>query len=129
MALPRMRQLRRDRTLFGLAMNAVRLHLEEHDRLAQQPQLREEPDDILRLIQQSIDQWVGLATSYLMRKYRCSAAQAMELLGELLIDMKAGVPVDELRQVPFQAALALPRELLTQQQQPEPPAPQPAEAE
>jgi len=128
MALPRMRQLRRDRTLFGLAMNAVRLHLEEHDRLAQQPQLREEPDDILRLIQQSIDQWVGLATSYLMRKFRCSAAQAMEMLGELLADMKAGIPVDELRQVPFQHALALPRELLAQQQ-PEPPAPQPAAAE
>ncbi|MFD1871474.1 hypothetical protein [Hymenobacter bucti] len=114
MPLPRMRQLRRDKTLFGLAMNAVRLHLEEHDRLAQQPQLREEPDDILRLIQQSIDQWVGLATSYLMGKFRCSTTQAMELLGELLADMKAGIPVGELRQVPFQHALALPRELLAE---------------
>jgi len=127
MATPRLRQLRRDKTLFGLAMNAVRLHLEEHDRLHQQPELREAPDDVLRLIQQSIDQWVGLATNYLMRKFRCSAAQAMELLGELLADMKAGIPVDELRQVPFQAALALPRELLAPQ--PEPPAPQPAAAE
>ena len=127
MALPRMRQLRRDKTLFGLAMNAVRLHLEEHDRLAQQPQLREEPDDTLRLIQQSIDQWVGLATSYLMRKFRCSAAQAMELLGELLADLKAGIPVGELRQVPFQRALALPRELLAQQ--PGPPDQLPATAE
>ena len=116
MALPRLRQLRRDKTLFGLAMNIVRLHLEEHDQLAQQPQLREEPNDTLQLIQQSIDQWVGVATDYLMRKFRCSAAQAMELLGELMADLKVGVPVQELRQVPFEVALRLPPELLAQPQ-------------
>jgi hypothetical protein len=117
MALPRLRQLRRDKTLFGLAMNAVRLHLEEHDRLHLQPELREAPDDTLRLIQYSIDQWVGVTTDYLMRKFRCSAAQAMELLGELMADLKVGVPVQELRQVPFEVALRLPPELLAQQQQ------------
>lgn len=116
MALPRLRQLRRDKTLFGLAMNAVRLHLEEHDRLHYQPELRETPDDTLRLIQYSIDQWVGVATDYLIRKFRCSAAQAMELLGELMADLKVGVPVQELRQVPFEVALRLPPELLAQQQ-------------
>ena len=105
---PRLRQLRRDNTLFKLAMNAIRLHLEEDDRLAQQPQLREAPDADLQLIQQHIDQWVGVATGYLMRKFRCSAAQAMQLLGELLVDLKRGIPVGELRQVPYQQALFLP---------------------
>lgn len=115
MATPRMRQLRRDKTLFTLAMNAIRLHLEEDDRLAQQPQLREAPDADLLLIQQSIDQWVGLATGYVMRKFRCPAAQTMELLGELLAELKTSIPVAELRQVPFTQALALPRELLADQ--------------
>jgi hypothetical protein len=126
MALPRLRQLRRDKTLFGLAMNAVRLHLEEHDRLHLQPELHEAPDDTLRLIQYSIDQWVGVATDYLMRKYRCSASQAMELLGELMADLKVGVPVQELRQVPFEMALRLPPELLAQQQQSQQQQEQPA---
>ena len=81
---PRLRQLRRDNTLFKLAMNAIRLHLEEDDRLAQQPQLREAPDADLAFIQHSIDQWVGAATNYVAHKFRCPAAQAMQLLGELL---------------------------------------------
>ena len=115
-AAPRPRQLRRDKTLFALAMNAIRLHLEEHDRLAQQPTLREAPDADLLLIQQSIDQWVGLATGYIMRKFRCPAPQAMQLLGELQADLKMGIPVAELRQVPFQQALALPPERLASQQ-------------
>ena len=104
-AAPRPRQLRRDKTLFALAMNAVRLHLEEADRLNQQPELRETPDADLLLIQQSIDQWAGLITNYVMRKFRCPASQAMQLLGELLADLKATVPVPELRQVPYQRAL------------------------
>jgi hypothetical protein len=123
MSAPRLRQLRRDKTLFGLAMNATRLHLEEADRINQQPELREAPDDALQLIQYSIDQWAGLATSYVIRKYRCPAPQAMQLLGELLADIRAGVPMQELRQVPFEVALRLPPGLLTQQQQlSEPPA-------
>lgn len=119
-AAPRLRQLRRDNTLFNLAMNAIRLHLEEDDRLAQQPQLREAPDADLLLIQQHIDQWIGLATSYLMRKFRCPAAQAMQLLGELMANLKMGIPVAELRQVPFQQALFLPPAWATNQQQPTP---------
>jgi hypothetical protein len=107
MTIPRLRQLRRDKTIFTLAMNTVRLHLEEADRLAQQPQLREAPDDDLRLIQQNIDQWVGIATNYIMQKFRCPAAPAMDLLGEVLADLKRSVSVHELRQVPFTRALAM----------------------
>jgi hypothetical protein len=112
MAAPRLRQLRRDNTLFKLAMNAIRLHLEEDDRLAQQPHLREAPDADLLLIQQGIDQWVGLATRYVMRKFRCPAPQTIQLLGELLTELKASIPVAELRQVPFQQAMHLPPGLL-----------------
>lgn len=116
-AAPRLRQLRRDKTLFGLAMNATRLHLEEADRINQQPELRDAPDDVMQLIQYSIAQWAGIATSYVSRKYRCPTPQAIQLLGELLTDIRAGVPVQELRQVPFEVALRLPPELLAQQQQ------------
>ncbi|GAB3637055.1 hypothetical protein GCM10027422_26450 [Hymenobacter arcticus] len=118
MPAPRPRQLRRDKTLFALAMNAVRLHLEEADRLHQQPELRETPDAGLQLVQQGIDQWVGLATGYVMRKFRCPAPQAMQLLGELLADLKSSIPVAELRQVPFQEALRLPPGLLESQPEP-----------
>ena len=106
MTAPRLRQLRRDNTLFTLAMNAIRLHLEEEDRLARQPELREAPDADLLLIQQSIDQWASLATGYIMRKFRCPMAMALQLLGELQHDLKMSVPVAELRQVPFTRALA-----------------------
>ncbi|RYY19830.1 MAG: hypothetical protein EOO36_04890 [Cytophagaceae bacterium] len=116
MAAPRLRQLRRDNLLFKLAMNAVRLHLEEDDRLARQPQLRAAPDADLEFIQQSIDQWVGIATSYIVRKFRCAVPQAMQLLGELLVDLKTGIPVGELRQVPYQQALYLPPAWVTDQQ-------------
>ncbi len=116
-AAPRLRQLRRDKTLFGLAMNATRLHLEEADRLNYQPELRDAPDDTMQLIQYSIAQWAGIATDYVVRKYRCSNTQALQLLGELLLDIRAGVPVHELRQVPFEVSLRLPPELLAQQQQ------------
>jgi len=108
MAAPRLRQLRRDNTLFKLAMNTVRLHMEEEDRLARQPQLRTAPDADLAFIQESIDQWVGLASNYIAHKFRCPAQQAMQSLGELLINLKTGIPVGELRQVPYQQALFLP---------------------
>ncbi|RZL13638.1 MAG: hypothetical protein EOO62_07580 [Hymenobacter sp.] len=116
MTIPRLRQLRRDKTLFGLAMNAIRLHLEEEDRLAQQPQLREAPDAELQLIQHSIDQWAGLGTGYIMRKFRCSMAQALQLLGELQNELKMNVSVPELRQVPFTHALAMSPEVAASQQ-------------
>jgi hypothetical protein len=116
MATPRPRQLRRDKTLFPLAMNITRLHLEESDRLTLQPHLREAPDADLLLIQQSIDQWASIATGYVMQKHRCPAPQAMQLLGELLSDLKSAISVNELRQVPFQHALRLPPELLAGQE-------------
>jgi hypothetical protein len=117
MPVPRLRQLRRDKTLFGLVMNATRLHLEEADRLNYQPELRDAPDDTLQLIQYSIAQWAGIATDYVVRKYHCPTQQAMQLLGELLIDIRSGVAVHELRQVPFEVSLRLPPELLAQQLQ------------
>ena len=116
MATPRLRQLRRDKLLFKLAMNAVRLHLEEDDRLARQPQLRAAPDADLKFIQHSIDQWVGVAANYLAHKFRCPAPQAMQLLGELRVDLKTGIPVGELRQVPYQQALYQPPAWVTNQQ-------------
>lgn len=116
MAAPRLRQLRRDNTLFKLAMNTVRLHLEEEDRLARQPQLRTAPDDDLAFIQESIDQWVGLASNYIAHKFRCPTQQAMQSLGELLIDLKTGISMGELRQVPYQQALFLPPAWVTGQQ-------------
>lgn len=116
MAAPRLRQLRRDNLLFKLAMNAIRLHLEEDDRITQNPHLRTAPDADLAFIQQSIDQWVGTATNYITHKFRCPAPQAMQLLGELLIDLKTGIPVGELRQVPYQQALFLPPAWVTGQQ-------------
>lgn len=119
MTTPRLRQLRRDKTLFALAMNAIRLHLEEDDRLARQPHLREAPDADLLLIQQRIDQWAGLATGYIMRKFRCPIALALQLLGELQAELKMSIPMAELRQVPFTQALALPPELMAS---PPPPA-------
>lgn len=115
MAAPRLRQLRRDNLLFKLAMNAVRLHLEEDERLARQPHLRTAPDADLAFIQQSIDQWVGVASNYIAHKFRCPAAQAMQLLGELLVDLKTSIPVGDLRQVPYQQALYLPPAWVTGQ--------------
>ena len=106
---PRLRQLRRDKTLFTLAMSVIRLHLEEEDRLAQRPQLRTVPDADLLLIQQSIDQWASLASGYIVRRFRCPLALAMQLLGELQNELKMTTPASELRQVPFTRALALPQ--------------------
>jgi hypothetical protein len=51
-----------------------------------------------------------------MQKHRCPAPQAMQLLGELLADLKSNISVNELRQVPFQHALRLPPELLAGQE-------------
>lgn len=115
-ATPRIRQLRRDRTLFTLALNTIRLHLEEEERLARQPHLREAPDADLLLIQQSVDQWVSLSASYIMRKFRCQLAQALQLLGELQAEMKRGIPLAELWQLPLAGALSLPPALLAEQQ-------------
>ncbi|NML67702.1 hypothetical protein HHL22_21075 [Hymenobacter sp. RP-2-7] len=115
--LPRLRQLRRDKTLFALALNTVRLHLEEEARTSQQPHLREAPDADLLFIQQSIDQWVSLAASYMVRKFHCPLASALSLIGELQTELKRGIPVEELWQIPLEQVLNLPPKLL--QRQPE----------
>jgi hypothetical protein len=116
MAAPRIRQLRRDKTVFSLSLNIIRLHLEENELLRQQPHLREAPDAVMLLVQQSIDQWVNLATGYIIRKHNCSAGEALQLLGELQAELKGSIPAAEVWQIPLNAVLALPPELLASQQ-------------
>ncbi len=116
MAAPRLRQLRRDKTIFSLSLNIIRLHLEENELLGQQPQLREAPDAVLLLVQQSIDQWVSLATGHIMHKHNCPAGEALQLLGELQNEMKSNIPAAEVWQIPLHTVLALPPELLAGQQ-------------
>ena len=110
-AAPRMRQLRRDKTVFSLLMNIIRIYLEEDDRLAQQPQLREAPDADLLHLQQTADQWLGLATAYIIRKHRCSMASAIQLMAELQAELKASIPEGEVRRMPLSAVMNLPAEL------------------
>lgn len=110
-AAPRMRQLRRDKTVFALLMNIIRIYLEEDDRLIQQPHLRETPDaDLLRL-QQTADQWLGLATAYVIRKHRCPIASAIQIIAELQIELKASIPEGEVRTMPLSVVMNLPAEL------------------
>jgi hypothetical protein len=116
MAAPRLRQLRRDKTIFSLSLNIIRLHLEESELLRQHPNLREAPDAVLLLVQQSIDQWVSLASGHIMRKHSCAAGEALQLLGELQTEMKANIPAEEVWQIPLGTVLALPPELLAGQQ-------------
>ncbi|TVT41808.1 hypothetical protein FNT36_10320 [Hymenobacter setariae] len=116
MAAPRLRQLRRDKTIFSLCLNIIRLHLEENALIGQQPELREAPDTMLLLVQQSIDQWVSLATGHIMQKHNCAAGDALQLLGELQNEMKANIPAAEVWQIPLPSVLALPPELLASQQ-------------
>jgi hypothetical protein len=104
MGLPRLRQLRRDKLLFTLALNTVRLHLEEADRIALAPHLREAPDEDLQLIQHHLFRWVDLSTTHIMHKYHCALPAALELLGELQNDLKRNISLGELRQVPLQGA-------------------------
>jgi hypothetical protein len=114
-AAPRARQLRRDKTVFNLLMNVCRLHLEEDDRLAQQPQLRETPDAGLVYIQRIADQWVGLALAYVMQKHRCQLTPALRAIGELQAELKAVIPAEEVRQMPLSQVLNLPPEVLASQ--------------
>ena len=71
-APPRLRQLRRDKTVFGFILNVVRLDLEEDERLAQQPALHDAPDEELEHLRRIARYWLGVATIYVMRKSRCS---------------------------------------------------------
>lgn len=116
MAAPRLRQLRRDKVIFSLSLNIIRLHLEESELLRQYPDLREAPDAVLLLVQQSIDQWVSLASGHIMRKHNCPAGEALQLIGELQTEMKANIPAEEVWQIPLGTVLVLPPELLASQQ-------------
>jgi hypothetical protein len=107
-AAPRMRQLRRDKTIFSLLMNIIRIYLEEDDRLAQQPHLREAPDAELLHLQQTADHWLGLATAYVIRKHHCPMAAALPMIADLQAELKATMPEAEVRAVPISAVLNLP---------------------
>jgi hypothetical protein len=111
-AAPRARQLRRDKTVFSLLMNVCRLHLEEDDRLARQPELRDFPDAELLQIQQVADQWLGMALAYVIQKHRCPMPTALRVVGEVLAELKEIIPAEEVRVVPLSVVLELPEELL-----------------
>ena len=104
-AAPRMRQLRRDKTVFNLVMNIIRIYLEEDTLLTYQPHLREAPDANLLYLQQVADQWMSLVTAYVIQKHRCSMAAAIQLIAELQAELKAVVPEAEIRSVPLEAVL------------------------
>ncbi|GAB3587200.1 hypothetical protein [Hymenobacter daeguensis] len=111
-AAPRARQLRRDKTVFNLLMNVIRLHLEEDDRLARQPELRDFPDASLLHLQQVADQWVGLAIGYVMQRHKCPMTTAMRVIGDVQMELKAVVPAAEVRAVPLDTVMRLPPGLL-----------------
>jgi hypothetical protein len=113
-AAPRARQLRRDKTVFNILMNVVRLHLEEDDRLTRQPELRDFPDAELLHLQQVVDQWVGLALAYVMQRHKCTIPAAMHAIGEVQMELKATVSVSELRRVPVSQVMHLPPGLLAE---------------
>jgi hypothetical protein len=104
-----MRQLRRDKTVFNLVMNIIRIYLEEDSLLTQQPHLHEAPDASLQYLQQVADQWLRLATTYVIRKHRCSLTAAIQMVAELQAELKAAIPEAEIRAVPLEAVLTLPR--------------------
>lgn len=105
---PRLRQLRRDKTVFALVLNISRLHLEEEVCLSQPP--RPVPDTELLRIQEATGQWITMATSYVMQKYRCQLPQAIQLLGELRIEFGKNIPVEEIRRIPLSVVLQVPAE-------------------
>ena len=107
-AAPRARQLRRDNTVFNLLMNVIRLRLEEDDRLARQPELRDSPDAELLHIQQVADQWVGMVMTYVVQRHKCTMPTAMRVIGEVHTELKASIPADQLRQVPIHQVLMPP---------------------
>jgi hypothetical protein len=110
-AAPRARQLRRDKVVFSLLMNVVRLHLEESDRLAQQPELRDFPDAELLHLQQVADEWLGIGLRHVMYHYKCTMPTALRVVGEVLTDLKASIPAAHVRQMPLSEVMELPSEL------------------
>ena len=93
-------------------MNAVRLDLEDYDRLARQPALGDAPDADLLHLRRVVRYWLGVASMYVMRKSRCSPEAAVRAVTELRGELEAAVPAAEIRAVPLQQVLDVPAELL-----------------
>lgn len=110
-AAPRLRQLRRDKTVFSLLMNMLRLQLEEDDRLERLPHLENAPDAELLHIQETADQWLGLAIAYVMRKHHCSFEAAQRVVAELEAQLQDDIPKTEMRSVPLTEVLNFPAHL------------------
>lgn len=108
---PRLRQLRRDDRLFPLAMNVLRLDTEEDKRIAQHPALESDPDAELTQIKQGRDRWLAVAIIHVAQKHRCRPAQALQLLDELVEELKQTVPHTEIWAVPVAEVLDFPPEL------------------
>lgn len=109
---PRLRQLRRDKTIFGYVLNVVRLDLEEDERLVLQPGLRTQPDETLQHLDRIRRYWLGLAAISVMRKSRCTAESAVRVTEELRDELSDTLTEEEIRAVPLHEARDVPVELL-----------------
>jgi hypothetical protein len=107
-----LRQLRRDKTVFGFVMNVVRLDLEEDERLEHLPALRDTPDEDLQHLRRIARYWLGVASIHFMRKSRCSPEAAVHAVSELREELEETVPEAEIRAVPLREVLDVPAELL-----------------
>ncbi|WP_201983309.1 hypothetical protein [Hymenobacter rubidus] len=111
-APPRLRQLRRDKTVFGFVVNVVRLDLEEDERLALQPGLQDAPDEALQHLRRVRQYWQGVAAIYVMRKSHCSPDAAVRVTEELRDELGDELPEAEIRAVPLREVLDVPVEHL-----------------
>ncbi len=109
---PRLRQLRRDKIVFGFVLNVVRLDLEEDERLALQPGLRAAPDEALQHLSRVRQYWQGVAAIYVMRKSNCSPEAAVRVAEELRDELGDELPEAEIRAVPLREVLDVPVERL-----------------
>lgn len=111
-APPRLRQVRRDKIVFGFVLNVVRLDLEDDDQLAHQPALREAPDEALQHLRRIVQYWLGVAAIYVMRKSRCSPEAAVRVVTELREELEETMSEVEIRAVSLREALDVPTEQL-----------------
>ena len=111
-AAPRLRQLRRDKSVFSFMLNVVRLDLEEFEQLARQPELRAVPDDSLQHLRRVRQYWQGVAAIYVMRKSHCAPEAAVRVTDELRAELAGELPEAKIRAVPLPAALDVPLERL-----------------
>ena len=111
-AAPRLRQLRRDKTVFGFVLNVVRLDLEEDERLAHQPALHDAPGEALLHLRRIRQYWLGVAAVCVMRRSRCSPEAAVRAVTELCEELGETMAEAEIRAVPLREALDVPAERL-----------------